>query len=226
MLFLKVYMVSVSLQSYEGGYSTKEAIFPKSFGKLLAIKRQRLVEFADTNKTIDFLYFVFQIWLSIVIVNTIGYYKYNFRVVFPGDVMDEILLYIDCRSRPNIVINLMGLFDVRVVYLPVINIIFNYVLSGNVFADLVGILTGNFENSFKGFKKDVVWMYLMIYVLGHFWWYMREYLMQVVYYDLDRERSNLRGKTMDQYGVNRVNFIREALVVLVLPPWYWVVAGR
>lgn len=225
-LFLHVWIVFSFMQSVEEGFITKATIFPKSFSRLLVEQKERLSLFAERNKTVDFLYFIVQIWATIVMANTYGYYKFNYRVVLMGDVLDGALVYIYCRTNPNLRLNLFGMFELRAVYMPLVNFLMAYVTSGEVFADLMAVVTGDFVNAFRMFKEESAWAYFLTYGVAHFWWFLREMLVPVIYHDHDSERSGLRDSTMAHYGAKKHYVIREALVMLLLPPWYWVLAGR
>lgn len=76
------------------------------------------------------------------------------------------------------------------------------------------------------FNHPLVWFYLMSFGLGHFWWCSREFLLNGLHYNDNDKARKMRKQTLKKYGVQKFDLVREILVILLLPPWYWVILSK
>ena len=51
-------------------------------------------------------------------------------------------------------------------------------------------------------------------------------LLSSIHYDSNDRRRLLKQKLLNRHGIIKFDIIREGLIWLLLPPWYWVVLSR
>jgi hypothetical protein len=73
------------------------------------------------------------------------------------------------------------------------------------------------------FSHEYFWVIYISYAIGHFWWFVREFAIENLYNIKDPAQRSVRDKTLQDYGVGTSSFIRKVFVVIVLPPWYWMI---
>lgn len=244
-LFLEVFYVASSCGQLESRFTTELSLFPTRIidqfnqqdrnaqnqyqeqgdnqrqgqrqGQGQILQLELLRSFIDRNKSIDFLYYVGQICLSIIFVASLIHYKLQFVILNLGQILSHLIIYIDTQKTPNELINVMGLFTMKKSYYPwlvaIVTIILNH--SGG------GLLDAN-----NIFNSPLVWTYIVATGLGHFWWMVRDVLLSSIHYDSNDRRRLLKQKLLNRHGIIKFDIIREGLIWLLLPPWYWVILSK
>ncbi|CAI7993019.1 Derlin-2 [Geodia barretti] len=117
---------------------------------------RKLEETSFSGRTADFVVlFLFGSTLTLLVAST----NY-FRMLFLGEALTTMIVYIGCRRNPFVVYNFFGLFRFQAPYLPWILVLFSVLFGGSVAVDLVGIAIGHmyyfledvFPNKPGGFK--------------------------------------------------------------------------
>lgn len=231
-LILNIWFIIRSSRYLEEGYSTRLSLFPStSINRLSPDQRTLLQTITDRNKSIDYLYFVLLICGSIIAGVTYGQYKFDFRIPTLGFLLDDILLYIWCRSNPNLEVNMFGFLTIRAAYLPWCYTLLNWVLLNYFLNSFLAIISGDMNQITSVFSQPFVWRIVICYTLGHFWWFTREFLLTQFYCDQNDERRKLRSETPrrieQQAKISPYqNISRQVLTFILLPPWYWVILRK
>ena len=50
---------------------------------------------------------------------------------------------------------------------------------------------------------------------------VRDVLLSSIHYDSNDRRRLLKQKLLNRHGIIKFDIIREGLIWLLLPPWYW-----
>lgn len=231
-LILNVWFIIRSSRYLEEGFTTKSALFPNRIINQLSTEQKRLLKvIIDRNRSIDYLHFVLLICGSIVGAVTYGSNKFDFKIHRLGSLLDDILLYIWCRSNPDLDVNMFGFFTIRTAYLPWCYTMLNWVLLSDFMNDFLILMSGDLKLIASIFTKPFVWRVVICYSLGHFWWFTREFLLGQFYYDVNEERRKIRSETpkrIDQESRTPVyhNTPRKIIELILLPPWYWVILKK
>jgi Derlin-2/3 len=64
-------------------------------------------------------------------------------MLFLGEALTTMIVYIGCRRNPFVVYNFFGLFRFQAPYLPWILVLFSVLFGGSVAVDLIGIAVGH-----------------------------------------------------------------------------------
>lgn len=231
-LIINIWFIIRSSRYLEEGFSTKIALFPpNTINTLNSDQRNFLKRIIDRNKSIDYLYFVLLICGSIVAAVTYGSNNFDFKIHRLGSLLDDILLYIWCRSNPNLDVNMFGFFTIQTAYLPWCYTMLNWVLLKDFLTDFLALMSGNLRLIASVFTKPFVWRVVICYSLGHFWWFSRDFLLCQFYYDFNDERRQIRSETPKRIEQeSRIssyhNIPRRILTLILLPPWYWVILKK
>ncbi|CAK7893814.1 hypothetical protein CAAN1_02S09010 [[Candida] anglica] len=176
------------------------------------------------NKTYDYIYYVFLITLSIIGSVTLGRNRGLFTMPYLGPILSEVLLYIWCRNNAEVEINFLGILRMKSAYLPWCHVLWDWLTSPNFQLDLYSIFQ---KNIYIGviFTSAYFWKSILTLGLGHFWWFVRDFLAIQFYSDANEERRLLRLSGKRQ--IQRAGFIRRRFNIsrfisrILLPPWYW-----
>jgi len=218
-LLFSVWIICQTSQNIEDSFTTHKSLFPP-----LNRHQQFLLDMSlNKLKTADFVYYVFQICCSIIAIVSYGFYRMNLKVVFLTPVLKDILLYIWCRTFPDFDVNIFGIMLIRRVYLPYLTSAFNLFLTREFLSELQAIIFGEYHRIYMLFTHEYFWVIYISYAIGHFWWFVREFAIDGLYNTKDTVQRSVRQKTLQDYGVPTSSFIRKVFVVIVLPPWYWMI---
>lgn len=99
---------------------------------------RKLEETHYIGKTADFiLLFLFGSSITLVVAT------FFVRMIFLGEALTTMLVYVWCRRNPYVRFNFFGLFAFQAPYLPWILILLSVLLGGSVIVDLIGIAIGH-----------------------------------------------------------------------------------
>ncbi|RLV89963.1 Derlin-2 [Spathaspora sp. JA1] len=217
-LFMEFWFVSNSCRRVEDSFTI--SILPKVVDSFNPQQRKLLQELIERNKSIDFLYYLIQISMSIVIAATFGYYKLRVNLLELGNVLCHLLIYIDSKHSPEELMNLFGIFQFKNVYFPWICACLHWLVL------TVNLLDVNWKFSFEIVAKPLIWFYTVAYGLGHLWWVTKDFLLQKVHNDEEDARRILRSDTLKQFKVFKLDLVKEFLLMAFLPPWYWIIISK
>ncbi|CAX41602.1 Der1-like family member, putative [Candida dubliniensis CD36] len=229
-LFLEVFYAASSCGQLESRFTTELSLFPtriidqfnqnhrnaRDQGQGQISQLELLRSFIDRNKSIDFLYYVGQICLSIIVVACLIHYRLQFTILNLGQILSHLLIYVDSQKTPNEQINVVGLFSIKKSYYPWLVAIVTIILNTSG-----GLLDIN-----NIFNSPLVWTYIVATGLGHFWWMLRDVFVSSIHYDSNDRRRLLKQKLLSRHGIMKFDIIREGLIWLLLPPWYWVILTK
>ncbi|KAI5964268.1 uncharacterized protein KGF55_002210 [Candida pseudojiufengensis] len=239
-LIFKIWEIQSSCSKLENSFLLSKSILP--FGVLENFNEfqlQTLNQFIERNKTIDFFYFFGQICLSIILCSLYLHYKFKITIMNLGSVLIQIFIYYESKLRPLQQINFFGILQFNNLYYPYFSAFLNLLLNERF----------NFENDNQQqnqqqppqggpfifgslrslFNKPVLYFYLVSFILGHFWWFSREIMIKDLHYNEendDLKKYKIRKQTLTRSSVWKFNIIRELLVFLLLPPWYWIIISK
>jgi Derlin-2/3 len=216
-LVFNVWMLSQSCRNLEDTFISHQSLFPPLNGR-----QQRLLQASINHyKFADFLYYMFQICCSILIMVSIGYYYLNYRVSQLAPILQEVILYLWCRTSPHLDINIFGLLNIRRAYVPWVTILVNLLFNRIFLSEIVSIVLGDYSRIMVLLKDEYFWKNFIIIGLGHTWWFVREFLMNDLYFNKNNQSRLLRQQTLQRYGISNDNWIKRGLIVLLRPPWYY-----
>ncbi|KAI5967889.1 hypothetical protein CANMA_002657 [Candida margitis] len=241
-LVFNLWQISSSCQDIEVSYQTKFTQFPLYLVDDLSTEQLgTLRQFIDRNKSIDFLYFVLQICVSIIACASMLYYKMYMILPQLGLVLIDLFQYYGSKLSP---LELVGFFGFRFkrMYLPYLVALATLLMSfakqehtPNQAAS--GTNWGSmWWNARNIFQKPEIWFYIISFGLGHLWWCSREIILGSIHYNDDGDATNLdeddrswrikRRDLLKQNGIWKFDLVKEALVILMLPPWYWIILSK
>ncbi|EMG46443.1 hypothetical protein SBY92_002629 [Candida maltosa Xu316] len=222
-LFFKILEISISCGGLESALSTKPDTLPERIiDEFDRDQLETLHRFTIRNQSLDYLYLLSQIIISVIMSVTVLYYEYGVLVYPLGKLLSRVLLYMHAQISPHDRINVMGVV-VRRRYYP-------WLLMGAwmFFSEPVHHNFSNLVNVEYGvlLRNEYVWFEVLVIGLGHFWWVVRVLLLEKVHYDGNERRRLLKRKVLEKYGVVKVDVVRELLILILLPPWYWVILSK
>lgn len=220
-LILNLWFIIRSYRFLEESFTTRTEFFSDNFDNFNQAERKKLQDLILSNRSKDYFYFIIQICFSIVIGVLIGYYKFNHEILILGSLLDDVLLYIWCKSNPNINVNVLGIINVRTAYLPWCYILMNIFLSSSFFENFTNLVNRN-AFSFKHLLKQLhVWKICLSYFLGHFWWFSKTFMFTNLYYDKDKNLRLLSVKIKKKYRIRDSDQLMKIFKCFLTPPWYW-----
>ena len=239
-LFFQLWVISSSCQRIENLYQTKFTQFPLYIVDDLTIEQLDILrQLIERIKSIDFLYFTLQISVTIVACASILYYKMSMVLPQLGLILIQVFQYYDSKLTPLEMVNFFG-FQFRNMYHPyvlaVVNLLMTSFASGqNSTPNQNGNGTTLWSIS-SIFNNPTIWFYIISFGLGHLWWCSREMILGSVHYndegdatsldDAERSRRIKKREILKENGVWKFDFVKEALVILMLPPWYWIMLSK
>ncbi|KAL6451266.1 derl2 Probable derlin-2 [Candida maltosa Xu316] len=222
-LFMELYFISRSCGDVEGSFTTNTAVLPdRIIDEFTPEQHQILHKIIERNKSLDFLYFIFQICISMIIAVTILHYKLAVTILPLGAVLCRTLVYIDAQNTPNDQINFMGVFSLKKSYYPWLEALITILMMGNIHEDVLKLR----NNNYVVFRNAYVWFYVIAISVGHFWWSIRQLLLSKVHYDHNDRRRVLKRNVLKQHGIVKFDIVREVLIWILLPPWYWIIIHK
>lgn len=99
---------------------------------------RKLEETNYAGKTADFIVLLLFGSSLTLLISTVA-----IRMLFLGEALTTMLVYVWCRRNPYIRYNFFGLFTFEAPYLPWILVLISVLFGGSVLADLVGIAVGH-----------------------------------------------------------------------------------
>ncbi|KAK6460199.1 Der1-like family-domain-containing protein [Scheffersomyces coipomensis] len=221
-LVINMFLSLRSIRYVEQSYNSDSSLFPPfMMNGLSPNQRSKIILLKEMYQTLDFLYFMVQISFTILAIVTYGFYKFNLKIIYPGMILDDSILYIWSRTDPNMVVNLFGFLNLRIAYLPFIYVLLRSVLEKRFLQDLEKLL--RFDMTV--FQSMFAWKHLIAYGVGHLWWFMRYFLLPKLYANSNKLKSDERVKTLNQYriNINKYKIMPDILRLILLPPWYWII---
>lgn len=218
-LLFELFLVSDSCGKVEESFSTNPALIPERIiNNFNDNQREVLNVYIERNRAIDFLYYFVQLGVSIIIGASLIHYKLGLTIASLGAVMCRVLIYIDAQNSPDELINIMGFFTFKKAYYPWIEAILTISLKGGLDEEFSNFVNGTYIIP----RSLMVWFYLLIFTVGHFWWSTRDLLLPAVHhYDNNERRRKLKRQALNKSGVYKIDVVKEVLSLLLLPPWYW-----
>lgn len=222
-LLVRIIMISFQCRRLEEMFETKRSLLPDVVRSFTPRQTATLQTFIDRNKSLDYLYFFLQICFTLVAGVTLCYYWYDLKTApFMGNLLSEILLYYSCRSRPHAQMNFLVFFNVRSVYIPFVNILVGWLILGKPLDRIFEIL----EGKLSPIQTLFWWESALTLSISHIFWFSRETLLSAVYYENDEKKTNARDATLAAHGIKKYNVVQKLLIVVFLPPWYWVIIPK
>lgn len=223
-LLMELFYIRTSSGRVEENFLTTIAILPdRIISKFDLFQLQLLHQFIERNKTIDYLYFLIQISISIIISASLIYYKLGITLFTLGHLLCRILMYIDSKNSPNVQVHFLGVLRFRRLYFPWIAALLNILPVRNVRDDFLNFIRFKDLNILT---NTTIWFYIISIGLGHFWWNCRELLLSKIHYDQNYDRRNVKRIALKKYGVQKLDLTREFLMFLFVPPWYWFILSK
>ncbi|KAK6197361.1 Der1-like family-domain-containing protein [Scheffersomyces amazonensis] len=205
----------------EESYTCPSSLFPTSIvNTLTPNQKAKLSGLRENYKTLDFLYLLVQICVSLLVLVTYAFYKMNYKILSPGLLLDDSLLYIWCRCNPNLIVPLFGIINLKIAYLPLCYTLIRSILEGIFLKDLDRLV----HLDFSVFTSMFAFRHATAYGVAHFWWYYRYFIIPKFYAD-EKLKTDLRHNTNAIYGVKKYDVVPNLIRLLVLPPWYWCTIG-
>lgn len=200
----------------------------RTVAKLTAQLRQHLAAAMAANKMADFAYFMVLVAASILALVMASIYVNMFsgNLVFPGPILDKVLLYIWCRNCPEEQLVLVGV-ALRAKYFPFIMNLLQFFMQKE-YHTFVAIVRS------QGLRDAVLWLVrspyavetLIVFVVAHSWWFVRFFCIEDVYNEAKSELRELWRAAYAQYSAASGPAWLEAARWLTLPPWYHVTISR
>ncbi|CAD1811774.1 Der1-like family protein [Candida parapsilosis] len=243
-LVYRLWAISTSCGEIESLFQTKFTQFPLYIVDALSTEQLEILrQLIDRNRSIDFLYYVMQICFSIIVGATILFYKISLITPQLGLVLIQVFQYYSSKLNPLEMVNFFG-FRFRNMYQPYLLAFVNLLISDTgAGQNNEPTQNGNGNNWNFGlrsfwnvFRNPMIWFYVMSFGLGHFWWCSREVILGSVHYNDDGDATHLEADSRDgrikkrkllkQNGIWKFDLVKEALVILLLPPWYWIMLSK
>ncbi|OAF70857.1 Degradation in endoplasmic reticulum protein 3 [Intoshia linei] len=115
------------------------------FNIIFVYRHSRMLE-EETfmNETPNFLLFIVTTFIIITILGVLS------NLIFLSHSLMMVFVYLWSRRKPNVLINMMGLFTFRAPYLPWVLVSISFLLMGeSLWTDLIGIFAGHVYFYFK-----------------------------------------------------------------------------
>ncbi|KAI5957726.1 hypothetical protein KGF57_002992 [Candida theae] len=240
----QLWIISSSCRAIESLYQTKFTQFPLYIVDDLSREQLGILrQLIERNRSIDFLYFIMQICVSIIVCATILFYKMGILLPQLGLVLISVFQYYNSKLTPLEMVNFFG-FQFRNMYHPYFVALVNLLVSSagagqnsepnqNRSGNFGRIALWSIESVLR---NPQIWFYFISFGLGHLWWCTREVILGSMHYndagdatslDVDeRSRRIKRRQLLKQNGVWKFDLVKEALVILMLPPWYWIMLSK
>lgn len=214
----------------ERPYQIEIGMFPRSVARLLDDRKRALLkQKLEAYKSLDFAWFLGQIALSAVVAfhlqqNITGNYTVTYWAM--GHVLDNILLYISGKLSPN-----EG-FTLFILIIKKRYAFWAYGLASYLFTDEFLLIPQIYAQF--GLKLTIehiitgpfLWCTIFKMLVGHFWWFVRFYLLGDIYNEIKTESREAWLAAFDPYETRDPlkeklqYFVSDVLRFIVLPPWY------
>lgn len=221
-LLFKCWTILTWVKSYEEEFLMPFLLLPRSVDHFQPHQSQVLRRLLDDNQLIDFYWFIIQVAFSIVMLPIMFPLLRNFERT--GYVLESVLHNICHWRHANELSFVFGVFPVRRGVLPFMLSVASLVLTGEFTTGVAEFFTSPWSwSTFWGmFPRDWIIYLGLVYLLSHFWWYMRHFLPEQTY----SVRPLARQQTFERYRMLGEEGNRRLIRMLLMPPWYAVFIPR
>lgn len=174
-------------------------------------KQDRLRREISRHKSYDFLYYQALVGATVIALITLADYMFGRSVYNMTLVFDHILFYLWCNNNANYRIDVFGLFSIRAEYLPWIQETLIWLFRKEAAQDVQRLMSGLPELIKLVFRREVFTSILVHFLVGHFWWFLRDFLLRQYYCEIEKHIGSIPVK----------HYKSSKLVALMVPPWYW-----
>lgn len=213
-LLFQCYTVLHQVSAYEGAFAMPALIEPLVAWLFRPQQRTTLSSLYQKNQTADFVWFAIQIAFLIVVI-AISFPNLR-HWEFLGRNLQDVMVYLALWQRPDEEVFILGLFRVKLSYIPIIHLLYRLLFSRDFMMKFLNGLVAP-KSLLTLLYDDLVLLIIMAGALSHAWWYVRHYLPENVYLNV----TDSRDSTYKRYGLNSETGSKRILRWLLLPPWYY-----
>lgn len=210
------YFVAKTVGLLEEVYVFSLGVVPQAWTRGLdETLRAKAREIIAQNRTRDFGYFMIQLGLSIAFtVWLLSYFGVASSIYFLGPPLQRVMLYIRCRLYPDQDINIMGI-EVKSKYAFLASQLLEFLISPEYFKLMTLFPVNPSMAVLHLFSSQILYEAFLEFCIGHFWWYLRYFYLDVMYNDSQDEWNIAYSKERQE----NINF-QEILRHVVTPFWY------
>ncbi|KAF3985911.1 hypothetical protein FT663_02947 [Candidozyma haemuli var. vulneris] len=235
-LLLRMMFAKVTCGNIEQSYILELGMFPRRVVRSLdERKRTLLKQKFEQYKTFDFAWFLFQLAMSTIVAAHLQRYVTGTFVVPPwvmGYVLDNVLFYISGKLTPEEGIPVF-IVMVKKRYAFWAFSFINYFLSDE-FLTIPQMYSqwGTLQTIRFIATGPVLWCTISKSLIGHFWWFVRYYLLEDLYNESKTVSREAWQSAFDAYETRDPlkeklkTVVGDVLRFIVLPPWYTVIVPR
>lgn len=217
-------------KTLEEGYSVPMALFPPTVAQFSQSQHQALQRAVVRHRSADYWYYLFLMAGSIIALTSVGYYHLNYSIPMSGYVLHEVLTYTAVKRDPTMEVAIFGLFNLRGLQIPLMSYVFEWMTSPQFSYQFQDLLRGRVAVVGEVARSALGWKMFVCLFLGHFWWFIYDEVFGNYYHDWDEARragrARNRARRAQMGGFGAVDWTRRGLLVVLLPPWYWVIIHR
>lgn len=235
-LLIQIMLLKNICGGLERSYQLELGMFPRRVVRLLdERKRALLKKKLERLRALDFAWFMGQLMFSVVVAaHLLRRYLQQFSVppwMF-GYVLDNVLLYISGKTSPEEGITIL-IIMVKKRYAFWILATINYIFSDEVNkVPSIWSEDGTIASLKYIFKGQLLWCTLLKAIVGHFWWFIRFFLLEDLYNESKTESREAWQtafevyETRDPVKEKLQSVVGDFFRFLVIPPWYAVIVPR
>uniref|UniRef100_A0A0L0P0X5 Derlin n=1 Tax=Candidozyma auris TaxID=498019 RepID=A0A0L0P0X5_CANAR len=214
----------------ERSYILELGMFPRKVVRQLdGAKRVRMKQKFERYRSLDFAWFLMQLAISCIVAAHLQQKVTGMFHVPPwlmGHVLDNVLLYIAGKLTPEEGLT-MVIIAVKKRYAFWVFSVVNYVFSQEV-ADVpvMWTMSGTMATIKYILQGQVLWCTISKVIVGHFWWFLRYFILEDVYNESKTESREQwlvafeQFETRDPVKEKFQNMVGDFIRFLVIPPWY------
>lgn len=211
-------------QMLEQGFSLSQGVFPDIINTFDQTKHDHLANAMRMLQPLDYLYYLVLMGISVIFFATLINEWVGIKLPLLGLILNDILLYISCRTYPNLQVNIMGIFDFGGYHLPYISFLLDW-LGVGLLSDIPRLMRGDISVLYNVLMSSLGMKHLCTISLGHFWWFTMEFLVSKIYLDSNAERQKYTTRTPKRIEqarrIAQVDYVKNIVRLVLLPPWYW-----
>lgn len=172
-------------------------------------------EIIHRNRSRDFAYFIVQLGLTIATtVWLLSFFGMEPKIYFLGPALQRIMLYIRCRLYPEQQISIMGV-GVKSKYAFAVSQFLDFLISDEYIHVMTILSKSPYFALRHFFTSQILYEAALGFCVGHFWWYLRYFYLDVMYNDSQDDWGIANSKV--QQG--KLSF-QELLRYAITPIWY------
>lgn len=181
----------------------------------------KAIEIINRNRTRDFTYFVIQLGATIALtIWLLSFWGVDTKIYFLGPPLQRVLLYIRCRLYPEQEIGIMGL-GIKAKYAFIASQLLEFLISDD-YLIILNMFSRNPQLALHQlFTSQLLYEVALEFCVGHFWWYLRYFYLEVMYNETRDEWSKSLLRSYDP----KLDF-QEILRFMLTPIWYFLITKQ